>query len=111
MIGLKGNPFVWLVPFLMIGIGVDDMFVILDCIERVSPTLTGKKKLAAVLKLAGPSITLTSITNVFSFLMGSYTSIPALRILCIFASMGMFFDFFNQITIFCAVLSLDLRRS
>ena len=43
--------------------------------------------------------------------MGSYTSIPALRTFCIFAAMGMFFDFLNQITIFCAFLSLDIRRS
>ena len=87
------------------------MFVIVDSINRIDPTTPRDQKLAAVLKLAGPSITLTSITNVFSFLMGSYTTIPALRTFCYFAAMGMFFDFLNQITIFCAILSLDIRRS
>jgi len=54
----------------------------------------------------------TSMTDVFAFLIGSNTSLPALRYFCIYAAVGILFDFLYQITWFVAWLTIDeWRRS
>ena len=47
---------------LILGVGVDDMFVITDAFERHSQ-LPESARLAAALREVGPAITLTSVTG------------------------------------------------
>ena len=76
-----------IIPFLLIGIGVDDMFVICNSIDQTPLHLTPERRLRKGMALAGPSITLTSLTDMMAFFLGSSTSTPALRDFCVFAGL------------------------
>ena len=67
-------------------------------------------RVGKTLASAGASILVTSATDVFAFLVGSNTSLPALRNFCFYASFGILFIFFFQVTWFVAFLVLDERR-
>ena len=60
---------------------------------------------------AGPSLLMTSLTNFAVFLIGSTTSLPALRYFCIYLAASLAFLLLLQSTILVAALALDLRRS
>ena len=64
-----------------------------------------------MMRTAGVSITITSVTNVCTFGMGAITSIRGVKHFCIYACFGMLFDYLNQITLFIGILSMDIRRS
>ena len=58
------------------GIGVDDMFVIIQALEQLSPAekaLPVPERVAAALKHAGVSITVTSLTDILAFGVGATT--------------------------------------
>ena len=46
---------------------------------------------------AGVSITITSLTDVFAFLLGTMSQLPALSTFCIFAAIGITADFILQV--------------
>lgn len=50
------------------------------------------------------------MTNCIAFLLGSLTSLPALSSFCIFAGIGVLFDFVAELSIFSAFLVFDLKR-
>ena len=65
-------------PLLCLGIGIDDMFVIMQSVNNVKKDpalrhLTTEEKIATALKHAGVSVTVTSVTDVFAFAVGSVT--------------------------------------
>lgn len=62
------------------------------------------------LKLAGVSILITSLTDCVAFLVSSATNLPALSSFCVFAGIGILFDFIFEITLFSAFLAYDLDR-
>ncbi|CAM9472679.1 unnamed protein product, partial [Ascophyllum nodosum] len=108
-----GVPFTTLasiLPFILIGIGVDDMFVIVAAFDHTDPALPVEERVALGLKRCGVSITYTSLTNFFAFILGSTTSLPAVEYFCIYAGTAIIFDFFLQVTAFVALLTLDAKR-
>ena len=67
--------------------------------------------MAYMMRNAGLSITITSVTNCVSFGMGSISTMYAIKSFCIFAVLGLSLDYIYQITFFSAILALDIRRS
>ena len=108
--GLFFSPLMNVLPFLLLGIGVDDMFVLVNAYDNTNPYLSVAERLGNALSTAGMSITVTSFTDIFAFLIGSTTSLPALRNFCFYAAFGIFFDYFYQLTFFAAFLAIDERR-
>ena len=100
-------------PFLLLALGIDDMFVIMQSLNNLSeeerncdlPTRIGH-----TLKNAGSSILVTSITDMAAFAIGSLTIIPALKSFCIYASVGIVTVFILQVTFFVACLKFDEQR-
>ena len=93
--GIEGNGMVNVVPFMLLGIGVDDMFVLLFALDQAPADLSAKEKMKYMMKTAGVSITITSITNICTFGMGAITSIQGVKHFCIYACFGMLFDYIN----------------
>ena len=108
--GLFYSPLMNVLPFLLLGIGVDDMFVLVNAYDNTNPYLSIAERLGNAMSTAGMSITVTSFTDIFAFLIGSTTSLPALRNFCFFAALGIFFDYLYQLTFFAAFLAIDERR-
>uniref|UniRef100_A0A0N4Z5X7 SSD domain-containing protein n=1 Tax=Parastrongyloides trichosuri TaxID=131310 RepID=A0A0N4Z5X7_PARTI len=107
-------PIQFVIPFLILAIGVDDAFLILHSWNRLYPKiekLSGKKKIEIipnmiqeVLEEIGPSITITSLTNVIAFGVGSTMSTPAIQLFCMSAMLAMIIDFIYELTFFTSLL-------
>ncbi|TMS35729.1 hypothetical protein L596_003063 [Steinernema carpocapsae] len=109
-LGFEFLPIVTVVPFLVLAIGVDDAFIFLHCWHRCNHNLPVKERLADTLADAGPSITITSLTNILSFAIGAYAPTPAIQMFCIFISVAVVFDYLYQIFFFSAILVFSGRR-
>ena len=106
--GLKITNFHNILPFMVIGIGVDNLFVIVNSIDQAPENMDLKKRFRYGLQHAGPSITITSVTDAIAFFIGSISSLPALKGLCIFAGVCIFSLYFCILTIFIAWFFSDL---
>ncbi|XP_023320290.1 Niemann-Pick C1 protein [Eurytemora carolleeae] len=113
LMGLQFGPLHNIIPFLILGIGIDDMFVTTQCFSNLPKD--GKERslherMGCAMKNAGCAITITSITDFIAFIIGGTTVLPALRSFCIFCAIGILAVYFLQATWFIAWFSLDQRR-
>jgi predicted RND superfamily exporter protein len=99
-----------LLPFLLIGIGVDDMFVISSNIDQTDPRLPVEKRIQIGLQHAGSSITITSFTNAIAFFLGCTSSLDALSSFCFFAGLGVLMLYLTSISVFAAYMVWDIKR-
>ena len=120
------------IPFLLLGIGVDDMFVIVQCLDNLDKVEgeSSEERVSKAMKHAGVSILVTSITDAVTFFIGSTSvkylnyivqmkslvvfvlnqSMPILRGFCYFCGLGVIFLFLFASTFFVACLLLDEKR-
>ena len=100
-IGFWYSPAHTVIPFLMLGIGIDDMFVIIQCRNTLSQEHLSSggvaERLGRTMEHAGVAITITSLTNFMAFGIGSTTQMPALRSFCMYAAIGILSIFFFQV--------------
>ena len=98
-------------PFLILAIGVDNMFLISRA-ERSVPEHVTKMELrvAYALKEIGPSIFTAAFCEALAFFIGMLTDVPALYSFCLTAGISVVADFILQITLFIAALTLDGKR-
>ena len=99
-----------ILPFLLIGIGVDDMFVIVNAVDQTDTRLSVTQRIKLGYAHAGPSITITSFTNAIAFFTGTTTSLEALKSFCFFAGFCIIMLYISVLTLFSAVFVCDLRR-
>jgi len=99
-----------LIPFLLIGIGVDDMFVMCNALDQTKLEDSAFVRIHAALGHAGPAITITSLTNALAFALGALSSLIALKSFCLFASLTIVFLYLLVMTVFLCVLIWDTRR-
>jgi len=108
------------VPFLVLAIGVDNMFIITSARDRITETLkqlkekkgysinmSNEEQMGRALQEVGPSITTASFGEFLSFLVGYMTNIPALQSFCMCATFAVLINYLLQMTMFVACVSLD----
>lgn len=113
ILGVSYGPVHTCLPFLLMGLGVDDMFVMMACYRKIHEThanLPLPERMGLMLKHAGASITVTSLTDIVAFAVGSITVLPSLQSFCIYAAFGVLMMFFFVITFYVAIFTLDERR-
>jgi len=93
-------------PFLMLGIGIDDTFVMLASWRRTSSHDSVSKRMAACYVDAAVSITITSITDMLSFWIGAITPFPCVRIFCVYTGACVVFTYLWHITFFGGCMAL-----
>ncbi|KAK0395329.1 hypothetical protein QR680_001233 [Steinernema hermaphroditum] len=98
-----------IVPFLTLGLGVDDMFLFLHTYGEVLH-VTKKNELGVLMKETGMSILITSTNNVLAFMSGTVLPIPALRSFCAQSAILLAFNLIGIMFIYPAFIALDLRR-
>lgn len=111
--GIPFGPVHSSLPFLLMGLGVDDMFVMNACWRNLSPAESKKSlpvKIGLMLEHAGVSIVITSFTDIVALLIGAITILPSLKSFCIYAAIGVFFIFCYSVTFYVAVFTLDIMR-
>ena len=113
-LGYPYTPVTGILPFICLGIGIDDMFVIVRCFNNISEEEKKKNTLAKNIGLAmnhaGGSITVTSLTNVCAFATGASSFFPALQSFCISAAFAIAAIYLFQTTWFVAWMALDQIR-
>uniref|UniRef100_A0A663MBD0 Patched 2 n=1 Tax=Athene cunicularia TaxID=194338 RepID=A0A663MBD0_ATHCN len=97
-------------PFLALGIGVDDMFLLAHAFTETSQHIPFKERTGECLKRTGTSVALTSVSNMIAFFMAALVPIPALRAFSLQAAVVVVFNFAMVLFVFPAILSLDLYR-
>jgi len=102
-------------PFLLMGLGVDDIFVMMACYRKIQADTrynekSPEEKMGLMLQAAGASITVTSITDIIAFLVGAFTILPSLKSFCLYAAVSVFMTYFFVLTFFVAIFALDERR-
>ena len=113
-IGFPYIPLHVMLPFICLGIGIDDMFVIVQCLYNLTPNehnpLSIEEKMGLTLKHAGVAITVTSLTDMCAFGIGAVTILPGLQAFCISCAFGIGAIYLLQASWFVAWLSLDEKR-
>jgi len=108
-LGVKQNPVTSTLYLVLLGIGVDDGYVIMG--EYAHAKGSPQERVIQALTKAGTSIAVTSMTDMVAFIVGVSSTLPALRDFCIFAAVGIFWDFFYQSTFFTGILLLRAQGS
>ena len=112
--GFPYTPISSILPFICLGIGIDDMFVIMRCFNNIPDAEKVRngtvENIGQTLKNAGASITLTSVTDMCAFGIGALTTFPALRSLSITAAFSIMAIYLLQTSWFVAWMVIDQHR-
>ncbi|XP_019626086.1 PREDICTED: patched domain-containing protein 3-like [Branchiostoma belcheri] len=104
--GVKFISIVASMPFLCLGIGIDDMFIMVAAWRKTNPHHSVERRMSEALGEAAMSITITSITDGLAFGIGAITVFPSVQIFCIFTGVALVFDYIYQITFFAACMAI-----
>ncbi|KAG1667437.1 Protein patched 1 [Nymphon striatum] len=99
-----------IVPFLALGLGVDDMFLLVHThAENMKSNIPKDKMIGECLKRAGVSVLITSVINAVVYFTGSSIPIPALKAFTLQIAILVLFNCTCIFIVFPAILSLDLK--
>ncbi|KAF5386606.1 hypothetical protein D9615_001934 [Tricholomella constricta] len=111
LVGFKVTMVPWeLLPIVIIFVGAENMFNLVDAVGKTSVTLSVKQRIAEGLSRAGTSNTLKVVS--YNIILGiiAVFSVGAIRQFCSFAIVVLVAHWFLAHTFFLAVLSIDIQR-
>ena len=109
-IGVPFNQLHLILPFIVMGIGVDDLIIITFTFDQTDVKELPELRMKQTLERCGVSIMFTTVTDVVAFFLGSTSCIPAIQGFCMYAAFSLLFNFIFQVTIYAAFLCLDCKR-
>ncbi|XP_033734655.1 patched domain-containing protein 3-like [Pecten maximus] len=111
-IGVKFVLVVAALPFLIIGIGLDDMFILISCLADCSSAQqsTLEDRMMETMRTGGVAITITSITDFLAFAVGATTPIMVVSHFCVYAGTAVIFCYLNQLAFFVPCMVINERR-
>lgn len=101
------------IPFLVLAVGVDNIFLIVHEFERVNqnnPDEEIETRIAKTLGRMGPSILLSASTETIAFALGCFVGMPAVKNFAVYAAGAVFINAILQVTMFMSVLALNQKR-
>ena len=101
------------IPFLVLAVGVDNIFLIVHEFERINvshPDEEVHTRIAKALGRMGPSILLSATTETVTFALGAAVGMPAVKNFAVYAAGAVFINALLQVTMFVSVLALNQRR-
>lgn len=96
-IGLIFSPLMSILPFIMLGVGVDGMFVLQNALDATDVNDPMELRMGQAMQHGGLSVTVASLTNFGAFMIGSNTSLPVLAAFSIYAALAILFDLLLQV--------------
>ncbi|XP_056321663.1 patched domain-containing protein 3 [Danio aesculapii] len=97
-------------PFLILGIGIDDMFIMISSWQRTNIQDSVPNRMADTYREAAISITITTLTDVLAFYLSFSNPFGSVQSFCLYAGTAVLFCYFYNITFFGACLALNGRR-
>ncbi|GMT30431.1 hypothetical protein PFISCL1PPCAC_21728, partial [Pristionchus fissidentatus] len=104
-LGLRINSLMLIMPFLIMGIGVNDSFLVVHHWLRERTTFTRSDLLGLVFEDVGPSITMTTLTNVISFAIGACAPTAEIALFCAGSAIAMGLAYIYTLLFFGALLA------
>ncbi len=107
------TPFIGIVgvlPFMVLGVGIDDMFILVDTLDQREVGVRGSTRLVATLSCAGSSILMTTLTDLIAFVISTVTDFKGIQYFCVYAALSISFVFILMVTFFLALMKLDINR-
>ncbi|KAK5136783.1 hypothetical protein LTR08_002079 [Meristemomyces frigidus] len=101
------------IPFLVLAVGVDNIFLIVHEFERVNISHADEPvsdRVGRAMGRMGPSILLSASCETVAFALGAAVGMPAVRNFAAYAAGAVFINALLQITMFVAVLALNQER-
>ncbi|WAR11918.1 PTHD3-like protein [Mya arenaria] len=113
LVSASGMSFVSIVgnsPFLILGIGVDDMFILLSGLVTAGFSDSSEQRFGTMMRHSGVAITITSLTNIIAFGCGASSSFKSVRNFCVYTGVAVIFCYINQASFFSAWIALNEKR-
>ncbi|KAJ5623780.1 hypothetical protein N7510_000089 [Penicillium lagena] len=101
------------IPFLVLAVGVDNIFLIVHEFERVNlshPDEEIDERVALAIGRIGPSVFLSALTETVAFALGAFVGMPAVKNFAAYAAGAVFINAILQVTMFISVLALNQKR-
>ena len=70
--------------FIILGIGIDDMFILLSGLSGAQDRLTVEDRIGETMRTSGVGITITSLTDFLAFMAGAISNFLAVKNFCIY---------------------------
>uniref|UniRef100_A0A8C6TFC8 Patched domain-containing protein 3 n=1 Tax=Neogobius melanostomus TaxID=47308 RepID=A0A8C6TFC8_9GOBI len=110
---LLGQPFVMTAascPFMLLGIGIDDMFILISCWQRTRVLDNVPERLSQTYSEAAVSITITSLTDTLALFLGYTSPFGSVRSFCLYGGLSVVFCYLYSITFLGACMALNGHR-
>ena len=113
LLGLPFTDYHLVMPLFLLAIGIDDAFVVvgeLNNLTKKGNLETTEETFGKVMKHAGVSVSITSLTSIVSFAVCGITVIPGISSFCVGCSIGLVAIYALTISFFFAALVLKAKH-
>ncbi|KAL6941854.1 hypothetical protein ACO0QE_003013 [Hanseniaspora vineae] len=106
-LGLKSTLIIAeVIPFLILAIGVDNIFLIVNEYRAVDKTFSIEERIAFAVERISPSISMSFLSQFICFLLAGIVPMPAVRNFALYSATALLFNVIFQLTTFISILTI-----